>query len=122
MGPIGPVADRPSGVAVRDTRRILSERGCNSHGAHIFDLLQDNNNAINFAPFEAHLSRTLFGGEVTRRDRLRFLIVVNFYLLYVTSIYFTCASAKVGREGDPLSNVAAVVVKPVETDEDGRKW
>ena len=32
-----------------------------------------------------------------------------------------CASAKVGREGDPFSNVAAVVVKPVETDEDGRK-
>ena len=68
------------------------------------------------------MSRTLFGGEVTRRDRLRFLIIVNFDLLYVTSIYITCASAKVGREGDPLSNAAAVVVKPVETDEDGRKW
>ena len=68
------------------------------------------------------MSRSLFGGEVPRRDRLRLLIIVNFYLLYVTSIYFTCASAKVGREGDPFSNVAAVVVKPVETDEDGRKW
>ena len=121
MGPIGPVADRPCGVAVRDTRRILSERGYDSHGARIFDLLRDNNNATNFAPFQAPLSRTLFGGEVTRRDRLRFLIIVNFYLLYVTSICITRASAKVGREGDPLSNVAAVVVKPVETD-DGRKW
>ena len=68
------------------------------------------------------MSRTLFGGEVTRRDRLHFLIIVNFYLLYVTSIYFACASAEVGREGDPFSNVAAVVVKPVESDEAGRKW
>ena len=64
----------------------------------------------------------LFGGEVPRRDKLRLLIIVTFYLLYGTPIYFTRAGAKVGRKGEPFASVAAVVVKPVETDEDGRKW
>ena len=67
------------------------------------------------------MSHSLFGGEAPRRDRLRLLIIVNFYLLYVHSIYFACASAEGDQEGDPFSNVAAVVVKPVEGDEAGRK-
>ena len=61
------------------------------------------------------------GGGCKKRERLLPLIIVNFYLLFVTSIYFRFASVEVGQKGDPVSNVAAVVVKPVETNEDGRK-
>ena len=54
--------------------------------------------------FESHVVR----GEILRRERLLLLIIVNFYFWY--------ASAKVGQKGDPLSNVAVVVVmKPVES-------
>ena len=77
--------------------------------------------AINFLHFEAHLSRALFGGEVLGRDRWLLLIIVNFYLLYVTPLYFRCASAEVAQKGDPFSDVAAVVVRPVESDKASRK-
>ena len=59
--------------------------------------------------------------EVLRREGLLLLIIVNFYLLYVTSIYFRCSSAEVGQKGDPFSNVAVVVVKPAEKGETGRE-
>ena len=42
--------------------------------------------------------------------------------LYVTSIYSTSASAKVGKGGDQFSGVAVAVGKPVESGENGRKW
>ena len=60
--------------------------------------------------FESHVVR----GEILRSERLLLLIIVNFYFRY--------ASAKVGQKGDPFSNVAAVVTKPVKSDDAGRKW
>ena len=45
----------------------------------------------------------------TYAERLRLIIIVNFYVRY--------AKAKVGQKG-----VAVVVTKLVESDEAGRKW
>ena len=52
--------------------------------------------------------------EVPRRNRLRLLIIVNFFARN--------ASAKAGYKGGQFSNVAVVVTKPVESDDAVRKW